>query len=228
MNEPVVHSSKGCVDRPSEATRIFELDRRLLVPFPSCYVTKFSTDRCCATNIFFLRRGDFCNSCSVALCKCAPYRLVEECQISWRSMPIWRSESFPPHLGGCGLKGLVGSFYWGLSLTSPVDHRGLPRFPRQLDHVLPPFVTSLLRSARTSASTSRTFTRPLSPSVLLVCSCFHPSLAGRWFGFAVPTLSLSGASVVAEENRYPFYVFIISQIKKRRTKLSFSLAPFFQ
>lgn len=59
-----------------------------------------------------------------------------------------------------------------------------------------------------------------------MCSCFF----SRWslVGFAVPTLSLSGASVVAEENRYPFFVFIISQIKKRRTKLSFSLAPFFQ
>lgn len=45
---------------------------------------------------------------------------------------------------------------------------------------------------------------------------FYPliSLAGHWFGFAIPSLSLSGASVVAEENRYPFYVFIISQIKK--------------
>lgn len=45
---------------------------------------------------------------------------------------------------------------------------------------------------------------------------FYPpiSLAGHQFGFAIPSLSLGGASDVAEENRYPFYVFIISQIKK--------------
>lgn len=127
------------------------------------------------------------------------------------------------------MKGLARWVYWEFSLTvPPVDHRGLARFLRQLDHVLPLFVTSLLRSA-TDIGVYVSRVHPASLAIFpLVRSCFHSSLAGRWFGFAVPTLSLSGASVVAEENRYPFYVFIISQIKKRRTKLSFSLAPFFQ
>lgn len=43
---------------------------------------------------------------------------------------------------------------------------------------------------------------------------YHLISLGHWFSFAIPSLSLGGASVVAEENRYPFYVFIISQIKK--------------
>lgn len=30
---------------------------------------------------FFLKHGDFCIACSVALCKYAPYRCLEECQI---------------------------------------------------------------------------------------------------------------------------------------------------
>lgn len=76
----------------------------------------------------------------------------------------------------------------------------------------------LLHSARTSVSAPRLFARPLlpspRPSVRALFLYRLTSLAGHWFGFAVPTLSLGGASVVAEENRYPFYVFIISQIKK--------------
>lgn len=81
------------------------------------------------------------------------------------------------------------------------------------------FSTSLLHFARTSAPASCLFTRPLLPSPCpsvraLFFFCPFISLAGHWFGFAIPSLSLSGASVVAEENRYPFYVFVISQIKK--------------
>lgn len=103
-------------------------------------------------------------------------------------------------------------------------------FPRETAEISPPFPsaarphaaifsTPLLHTARASAPASRLFTRPLSPSPcpsVRALYVFHPliSLAGHWFGFAIPSLSLGGASVVAEENRYPFYVFIISQIKK--------------
>lgn len=54
----------------------------------------------------------------------APLQACRRMSFSWSSMPIWRSASFPPHLGGWWLKGVAGSFYWELSLTFPIDHRG--------------------------------------------------------------------------------------------------------
>lgn len=98
-----------------------------------------------------------------------------------------------------------------------LDRRRLSPFPQQLDHT-PPGSRPRSFTLQRSVSASRPSARPLSPSPRLSVRAlfFHPltSLAGHWFGFAVPTRSLSGASVVAEENRYPFYVFIFSQIKK--------------
>lgn len=99
------------------------------------------------------------------------------------------------------------------------DRLDLSCFPQQPDHKPPSFRPP-------SFTLHGHWFLPLTCSLGLLChlpaclfvlsssSTLFVSLAGHWFGFAIPSLSLGGASVVAEENRYPFYVFIISQIKK--------------
>lgn len=97
------------------------------------------------------------------------------------------------------------------------DRWSLP-FPSAARPDAATFSTSLLDYSRASIPASRLFTRLLFPSPCTsVGAVFYDliSLAGHRFGFAIPSLSLGGASDVAEENRYPFYVFIISQIKKQ-------------
>lgn len=99
------------------------------------------------------------------------------------------------------------------------DRLDISYFPQQPDHKPPSFRPP-------SFTLHGHWFLPLTCSLGLLChlparlfvlsssSTLFVSLAGHWFGFAIPSLSLGGASVVAEENRYPFYVFIISQIKK--------------
>lgn len=115
------------------------------------------------------------------------------------------------------MKGLARLFCWELSLIwIPIRPLRSPRFPQQLDRTLPVSRPPSSTPHGHQCLTLTRSTRPLSPSPRpsVRASALFTSLAGRWFGFAVPMLSHGGASVVAEENRYPFYVFIISQIKK--------------
>lgn len=120
------------------------------------------------------------------------------------------------------LKGLAELFLLGVEprLDSHArPSRSPPRFPQQLDRTPPSFRLSSFTLHGHQSLPLRVSTRPLLPppcpsARALFVSYPLTSLAGHWFGFALPSLSLGGASVVAEENRYPFYVFIISQIKK--------------
>lgn len=137
----------------------------------------------------------------------------------------WKNcKSSPFFPGGCDVRGVgVGGWISLLGVEPHLDSHERPLrsllFPSAARPHAAILLTSLLHSARASVLASRLFTRPLLP-----CPCpsvralfffyLFISLAGHWFGFAIPSLSLGGASVVAEENRYPFYVFIISQIKK--------------
>lgn len=104
--------------------------------------------------------------------------------------------------------GFSFGFPIGPSRPLPPSH---PRFLQQLDRTLPVLPTVLLHFARTSVSASHlSAARPVSlslsrhrsrPSVrafsLSPSPLIYPltSVAGRWFGFALPMLSLSGASL---------------------------------
>lgn len=155
------------------------------------------------------------------------------------SIQVWRksssnwAESGDPHLktsvntpraflffpGGFEIKGVGWIILLGVEphLDSHERRWDLSCFPPQLDHTPPPsplpsFILYGHRSLPLTCSLGLSCYLPARLFVLF----FYPliSLAGHWFSFAIPSLSLGGASVVAEENRYPFYVFIISQIKK--------------
>lgn len=188
MTEPVVHSSKGCVDCPSEAARTFRAWQEVVGSAPLLLFSQIlNRSMLCNQHLFFLNVGIFCNSCSVALCKCAPCRLVEECPIQLeisarleiRELP---SPSWRLWAEGIGWMGLLGVKPHVPPLTIEVS----PVSPRQLGHVLPLFVTSLLRSA-TDIGVYVSRVRPASLAIFpLVRSCFHSSLAGRWFGFRCP------------------------------------------
>lgn len=164
----------------------------------------------------------FCIACSLAFCNHAPCKFENKFfKFSWKApIPMkMRSLSFLSWrlwVEGVGWIVLLG-------VEPRLDSHETGKISLLLPSAARPhaaiFLTSLLHFARTSVPASRSFTRPLLPSPcpsVRALFFFYPliSLAGHWFGFAIPSLSLGGASVVAEENRYPFYVFIISQIKK--------------
>lgn len=103
--------------------------------------------------------------------------------------------------------GFSFGFPIGPSRPLPPSH---PRFLQQLDRTLPVLPTVLLHFARTSVSASHlSAARPVSLSLSLSIAPARPfalslsppliypltSVAGRWFGFALPMLSLSGASL---------------------------------
>lgn len=140
--------------------------------------------------------------------------------------------SDPSSLGAAGRGvGLAGRF-WLFCLDSPIGPlRPLPyptpRFPQQLDRTLPASPTVLLHFARTSVSASHlSAARPvslflsrrsrqsalsLSPPPIYPSHFCHWSLV--WFR-SPDAFTHRCASVGAEENRSPFYVFINPQIKK--------------